>query len=507
MTSLTLQPSPAHLERNIITGMIVSDRALRTIGLAYKQKYFAAEASQTVAKWCLTYQEKYGKAPGADIRTLFEAHRRNGLNPEAAQLIGQMLESISQEFERQENYNEQLAIDTALAYFRERALTLLREDLEFHLEGGNLNAAHASVADFASVSDNIDLGTQPLLDMDRTREIFDDRAGLFSLSGALGRMIGPLEREWLVMVVGKYKGAKSYTCQHIAQQALFSGLNVAWFDFELGERRLHRRLVQGLCAMPLKPPRNNQLLIPVWDCKMNQSGECGKPLLRTNQVKLFHDNSRPAFNHAPVGYRPCTACGDDMKRERWIETWFEERPFELLDWGTAWRKSQAVVGSASGARFRMRNWPKFSAGIDDVKATLHIWRHLEGFVPDLIVVDQPDIMAMEGRGDHRHKVDDLWKRLGSIAQELHCCMLAPSQAGGKDAQERGKLRVSDVAEDSRKLGHVDMSIRIDMSEEDQLAQRAIYSVGVGRDDSPGGDRVMALHCLDLGQVCLDSKFL
>lgn len=502
MTTWTTSFPSAYLERTILLGMIISDRALRIIGLAYKPQYFSAPFSQEVAKWCITHQARYNCAPKADIQTIFEAHRRDGLNPEVAQLIAQLLSSMSDEFERMENFNEQLCIDTALKYFRERSLTILQEDLKYHLDGGNINAAHAAVAQFtASPQSIVSMGFEPLLDMEGTREAFEDRAVLFELPGDLGKLIGPFEREWLVMMVGKYKGAKSYTCQYVAQQALFSGLNVGWFDFELGERRLRRRWAQGICAMPLKPPRHGRLLIPVWDCKRNQVGDCMFPQ-RVGQIFLINDNERPEFHKAPTGYRPCMAC-----QERVLDTWFEEQAFNLLDWKIAWQKAQAVVGASMGARLKIQSWPKFSASVEDVRATLHIWKHLEGFVPDLIVVDQPDIMKMKGPGDNRHQIDELWKQLGSIPQELHCLLIAPSQAGGKDAQERKRLRDSDVAEDSRKLGHVDMSIKIDQDSIDKTSQRAIYSVGVGRDDEAVGDRVMALQCLALGQAVIDSKFL
>jgi len=495
--------SNANIERAILTGMIMSDRVLRIVSLAYKPTFFTTDYSREVARWCILHQKKYDCAPRSDIQVLFEARRRDGLDQESAQLIASLLSSLSSEFEQSERFNEQLCIDTALAYFRERSLTILRDDLQYHLDGGNLNAASSAVAQFVASPDSlVSLGFEPLSDMEGTREAFESKDALLELPGDLGKLIGGLEREWLVMIVGKYKGAKSYTCQYIAQQAVYSGLNVAWFDFELGERRLRRRFAQGFCAMVLKPPRHNRLLFPVWDCFWNQVGECASPL-RTNHVKLLVDkNQKPEWHHAPQDYRPCTAC-DNLK----LETWFEEREWEVLDWRIAWQKAQAICGSTLGSKLKIQCWPKFSAGVDDIEAILQVWQHLEGFVPDVIIVDQPDIMKMSGSGDTRHKIDELWKRLGSISQRLHCLLIAPSQAGGKDAQERERLRDSDVAEDSRKLGHVDLSLKIDQSEDDKKAQRAVYSVGVGRDDETVSDRVMVLQCLALGQAVVDSKFL
>lgn len=500
MTTWQTQQSSAHLERAILTGMIVSDRALRVIGLAYKPKYLIAPFGQEVAKWCLRHQDRYNRAPKADIQTLFEAHGR-GLDDDTARLVSQLLSSLSNEFEALDAFNEQLCIDTALEYFRERSLAILQEDLAWHLEGRNLAAAQAAVADFSAPGNHVSMGFEPFDDMEGMREAFENRDGLLTLPGDLGRMVGPLERDWMFMVVGKYKGSKSFTCQWIAQQARYARLNVAWFDLELGEARLRRRLAQGICAMPLKPPREGSgHLVPVWDCQENQTGECSRPM-RANSVALIQDKGRPDFAKAPHGYRPCVAC-----KEGTLDTWFAEKRLGLLDWRTAWRKAQAVAGSVAGARLKVQSWPKFSAGIDDVRASLQTWRYMEGFVPDVIVVDQPDIMKMPGKGDVRHRIDELWKQLGAIPQELHCLLVVPSQAGGKDAQERRKLRVSDVAEDSRKLGHVDASLIIDQSDEDKAAQRAVLSTGVGRDDEVARP-VMVLQALGLGQAVLDSRTL
>jgi len=502
MTTWTVAPALGHLEREILTAMIISDSALRNISVFYKPQYLIAEFGRDVARWCLDYQERYNEAPKEKIQTLFEMAKQDGLNPESARSIYQLLSSLSEEFERIDHFNDDLAVDTALKYFRMRSLIILKEDLDFYLQGGDLISADVSVADYIAPAGHVSTSLDIFSAKDEIREAFDDRNTLMTLPGDLGKLIGPLERECLMMVVGKYKGSKSFTCQYIAQQAYFNGLQVAWFDFELGQRRLIRRFSQGLCAQPLKPPRNNQSLVPVWDCGLNQQGECYKPM-RVNSVALYNKGEdKPKFSDVPTGYKPCTACN-----ELDIETWLEERPFTVLEWGTAWNTAQSVMQSVPGGNLRVQTWPKFTAGAKDVRSTLHIWKMFHNFNPDLIVIDQPDDMFMEGRGDPRQKIDDLWKTLAAITQEYNCCLVAPSQAGGKQAQERSRLKTSDVAEDSRKLAHVDMSIRIDQTEVDQLAQRAIFSVGVGRDDESTGGRVMVLQALGLGQAVLDSRAL
>jgi len=503
----TQEPSTAHVERHILTAMIVSDQALRIIGLAYKPRYLVADFAATVAGWCLEYQQRYNCAPGRNIQVLFEAQRRNGLNPDLAQLIDRFLAGISQEYERDEQYNEQLAIDEAIRYFRERALTILRDDLDVHLRAGTLDQAHGAVADFIAPAAQVGMGFEPMTDLEGTREAFQDKDSLLQLPGAFGRLLGTLEREWAVGIVGKFKGAKSYTCQHIEQQSVYSGLNVAHLDFELGERRLRRRWAQGLCAMPLRPPRDGRLFIPTWDCALNQTGECQSPSRQCPVQLLDSNGNKPMPAMQPPGYRPCDLKGRCPYYR--LETWFIERKIDVLDWRTAWRKAEAVAGSVLGARFKVKSWPKFGAGFDDARAVLQVWRHLEGFNPDVLVLDQPSGMSdlVAGRGDFRHRVDELAKRICGLAQDLHCLVLAPFQAGGKEAQERKRLRDSDVAEHAGILGHLDMTIKIDQGPEDELAKRALISVGVGRDeDVIEGEYVTVLQAISLGQAILDSRF-
>ena len=504
MADYIIQPSTAHVERTVLTAMIVSDRALRQISLQFKPRYLAADHARRVAEWCLAYQERYDRAPGRDIRELFEGHRRAGLPEEEARLISGFLESISREFDQDDGYNEQLAIDESLKYFRERALTLLKEDLEYHLEGGNYNQAHAAVADWAAPADRVDLGHEPLRDLDGIKAALDlERLSLFSLPGPVGQLISRLERGNTVAIVGKYKVTKSFTSQYMGFHALFSTLNVAWFDFEMGKDRTYRRIFQATCAMPLRRPEGGVLVLPAWDCALNQSGECNRPERLCGVRLLDGEDKKPSWKNRPSDYRPCLNCAEPK-----LESWFAERGgYGGLTWQVAWEKAQALEPALMGAKLRFQSWPKFSAGIGEVKSTLHVWRHLEGFVPDVIIIDQPSGMKMSGRGDHRHQLDDLWEELCGIAPDLHCLTLVPSQAGGKDVQRRGRLRDSDFAEHGGIGGHIDGSIKIDQDEyEDKPARRVWMSVGYDRDDEPDDRRCCVLQALSIGQPVYDSRF-
>jgi len=483
--------------------MIVSDRALRQISLEYKPQYLTADFARIVAGWCIAYQERYNRAPGPDIQILFESHRRDGLDEESARLISQFLTSISQEFERDDNFNEQLSIDEAKKYFRERALGLLRDDLDYWLQSGNTNQAHAAVAEWAAPGSNISMGFEPLNDKEGIREAFQNKEHLINLPGDLGKMLNPrLQRDSTWAIIGKFKSTKSFTSQAIGFHAMLSGLNVGWIDFEMGKNRIYKRICQAACAKPLRHPKEGAIMLPVWDCWHNQFGDCTRPE-RTCRVPLLGENGkRPRFKDAPRDYVPCDTC-----RNKVLETWLRKvTDYKLLDWRTAYAKAEALKGVSMGAVLKLQTWPKFSAGLADLKATLHVWRHLEGFVPDVLIVDQPSGMKLVGKGDPRHQIDDLWKGLCGIAPELHCLTILPSQAGGKDAQGRRRLRDFDVAEHAGIIGHVDGTIKIDQDDIDEEASRAWFSVGVDRDGGASDNYCCVLQALDYGQPVYDSRF-
>ena len=51
---------------------------------------------------------------------------------------------------------------------------------------------------------------------------------------------------------------------------------------------------------------------------------------------------------------------------------------------------------------------------------------VDGFVPDVIVVDYADIIMSEKNREHRHDINDKWLSLRSLAQKKHCAVITGS---------------------------------------------------------------------------------
>lgn len=504
MTTWTRQRADTQIERSILTGMIISDRVLRNLALAYKPRYLTVPYMQKVALWALEYLAQYDRAPQGHIQDLYEANRRAGMDSDLSELIGQFLSSISESYEQGE-FNEEYLLDQAQQYFEERALTLLKEDLEERLGQGNILAARESVANFIAPEKVVTLGCEPLRDMESVRDAFTTDDELFTLPGDLGRLLGPMVREDAWGLVGAYKAGKSWACTYIQDQALYNRLNVARFSFEMNKRKETRRFIQSICAMPIRPPKDGKIWMPVWDCKFNQDGSCYRPD-RTCGITLYKgEEPRPIFGQEHPGYKPCAVCRGQKSWQ--METWAEEWKCDVLTWRNAWRKAEGISKQLRGARFKFQYWPMYSAGISEVKATLQVWEHLEGFVPDVIVIDSPDLMKKPGQTD-RHTIVDNRRFAVALAQQYHSLLIMPFQAGSKEAIERKTKKRSDIGESVAILGDVDGMISLDQTDSEREAMRARIGVSVQRDDkSILANQVTILQCIELGQAVIDSSFV
>lgn len=139
------------IERKIVTGLITSTDFIQAI-LPIYQPQLLGEIPRKVAGWALKFHDKHGKkAPLEHIQTVFQLEK-GSMQPDLAALVEMFLASISKEYEGQGDFNLSFAVDMAAKYFSQRGLEMLRDDLEYDLEGGNLNSALDRVAQFKAVA-------------------------------------------------------------------------------------------------------------------------------------------------------------------------------------------------------------------------------------------------------------------------------------------------------------------------------------------------------------------
>src|SRR5574343_53668 len=498
----------SYMERQLVTSMIVSDQCLKVIAAVYKPQYMVAKFTRTVAEWCLRYYEQYSKAPKGDIQHIYEAKRQNGLDVSEADLISGFLMNISREYEGRDTYNDLYFSNQAVEYFKIRGLTLLSDELRRWLDAGNPAQAHAALSKFQLPSSLASPGCEPFTDLDGCRLAFESlEEPLFEVPGAFGELLESISRGSLVGLSALYKTGKSWLLDVIGLYAWYSRLNVALFDLEMGEMKRKRRLLQSITGLPLKPPKDGKLTVPVWDCWKNQIRDSSRRE-RQNQLAIKDEKGKILNYDFLSSYRPCNVEGCPGYK---TETWYGSSTYELGSWRKSWRKAQQLVEDARGARFKLQFLPARNSTMEDLESHLDIWESIEGFVPDVIIIDYPALLRVKGNLNSREKVDETWSALRGLSQKRNCYLLAATQAGGKDVMRKrdsGRdLGQEDVAEDSRIIGHVEAMLKIDQTEDEAEIGVARISKSAERHDSYRiRKQVVLLQVLSAGMAVLDSKW-
>ena len=130
-------------ERIIITGMIVDVGVVETIARQWKPDLFRERHDNLIAKWCVDYYNKYGKAIGEHIEQRFSEWATSGRRNDAdVELMEQFIGELSGEYSRRKKtLNAEHVLDTAEQYFIKVALERHNKQIQGLIEEDRLTEA------------------------------------------------------------------------------------------------------------------------------------------------------------------------------------------------------------------------------------------------------------------------------------------------------------------------------------------------------------------------------
>jgi len=125
----------------------------------------------------------------------------------------------------------------------------------------------------------------------------------------------------------------------------------------------------------------------------------------------------------------------------------------------------------------------------------------------VIVVDYADVLRAPSHLSTRDKLDEIWKGLKGLAQERKCLVVTATQSNRPSIQKKDLSQV-DVAEDIRKLAHVDILLGLNQTPAEKKAGVLRISVLALRDNEfHEGLQVAVLEAREVGQVYLDGQIV
>lgn len=499
----------SHAERQIITGMIVSTKFLHQVIPILKVELLRTRFVRTVAQWCLDYYNKFEEAPQTTIEEVFVGHTKNGTVDETeGEVIEEFLGSLSEEYESSSHYNVKYFLQKAEDYLKIRALEKLSEEIDSLLVIGDTARAEQVVGNFKKITKMSLKGSDLIRDEEGIIRAIDSKEEevLFQFPGSLGRRIGAQCRGDLFVIAGVGKKGKSFWLEEVGVIALLNGLRVVWFSFEMTEDQIKRRVHQNFLGETMKP---ETILIPVFDCKLNQSGECSKKCRKSrvdvlNEEATDEKNMVLPYKDADPNYVPCTVCRGNKDEGFEAVPWYIEVHKDGMKSERAVRKAREIDKLARGGRFHLCAAPASSMTVLDCEVYLDNLEMYENIVPDIVLFDYPKIMLpSDKRLEFRHRIDDVWQGLRALAQKRNILAVGADHSSTKTFGNR--IRQGQQAEDNRVLNHVAGMIALNQTDEEK--KKGVMNIGVLAnrfEDFNTEEDIMVLECKKIGRPILDS---
>ncbi len=500
MAGFTRKTLDTALEKQILTKMITNTDFLQGVYDFIQVEYFTTSYISTIADWVLDYYEQYSIAPNKDIQNIFN-QKEVTLDEAEAALFRTLLQSLSDVFEAgTDDENCEYLQTRALSFCRKRELEITAGNIKHYLEQNEVDAAEDEILHFRKVCATVSKCVDIFAD-DIVGGVFEEKeAGILQLSNYLGKFLGSWHRSWLVVFSGAYKRGKSWWLLDAYITALMSGKRVVFFSLEMTQDNILERIYHRVTGCTEEA---QETLIPVVDCKLNQSGDCAR-LARPDQIPLMVDNELPPFDEVGDTYQICTACREDDNSPFQPTVWYERKQTLAMTKGLVANKARSLT-NFYGDNAKLKTYPRFSANISDIRRDLDVLEAIDGYIPDIILVDYADILKPESNNTQgTQKEDETWIALSQLAGERKALVVTATQIT-KEGQSANIVGLEHTARWSGKLGHVDAIYGINQTAKEKEQGVMRMSTLLHRHQSFSTTQQCAvLQNLDIGAIHLDS---
>ena len=440
------EPITQHLVDSILYLYITDDDFLGAVRAIIPNDLFPSVLSARIASICESYYEQFNVAPAShfqdEFRRIIESLPDE--DRDDAERYAKRLETLHAP-------NREYVMLRIHNFVRSRALERGTIEAARSLQRGDCDEAVAILSEvLQSGAPTLNIGLDFTRDehpMARRNEIL---VPLTTTSWPqLDNMIGGgLYRGRFVVILGKFKGKKTWTLCNIACGAVRRGLNVVHITHEMPEVEIEVRYDRMFGSM------------------VKETSSQDVPF------RMFNPKTKE------------------------FENYIEHRP-SVYDAGAVHTVRRHVA--RTGGRLIIKKYPMGTCTMRDVDAYLTHLEKFEGIVPDVLINDYADIMAhTDTRMSYRDQINATYIWHKRLADERGMLVVTASQAT-RAAIERPRFSMKDFAEDIRKVANCDLALGICQTplEDEEEIGRAI--VVASRSTKQTGLEVAFGMTLDAGQ--------
>lgn len=424
------------LQENFITLLCYDDLNCALIRNLIEPEFWGGPF-KVIAPRIYEYIDRYKKAPKDHIADLMADKLENKKNPREASLYEDILMSIHGQ---SENVNAPYVMGQLENFIKRQSLRTIAVDLAKALQrdtDDSLEEAEKLIsASRHQVASVFDPGLR-LSNRDRVLDFLDQGNHCFptGIPELDKRGFGPTRKElWLYIAAAKR--GKTWMLIQLAKMAILHRLRVVHITLEMSEDRSAQRYMQALFAMS---KRNEKQIVTKFE--RDQLGR----LVGLDETEV----------------RPRLYMNDPNIRKR-LEKKIDRFGPRLLD--------NVIV----------KQFPTGSLTVRQLEAYLDNLESNERFVPDLLIVDYPDLMNVD-KNNYRLSIDEIYKDIRGILVRRNMAGAVVSQ--GNRLSEKAKNVGSDhVAEAWSKIAHADCIITYNQTVAEHKMNLARLHVAGGRND-------------------------
>lgn len=413
-------------ERRVITGMIVDPLVLARIASKWEPNLFQSRWANIVAELCIKYHHKYSGAPKKAIEGLFESWASSSNDPDTINLVERFLSGLSAEYEElAKESNSSYLIDAAARHFTRVKLLKLAEQIQGHVEAGDVAKAAQLTNEFGAVEMGEGSTVHVLRDRAVLKKAFETRRHpIIELSGSIGKFFGDsLVREAFISFMGPEKRGKTWMLCEMAWRAMLQHRYVAFFSCgDESEEEMMLRFAVRASKTPLTP------------CV------CRIPTAITVRTEEDEEHKGEGTTKIIVPKVPC----EEVEFKKGLSYEKAEEAFTAVMRDKLKSKEEFL---------RLSVHPASTLSVKAMDAQLKLWEK-EGWVPDVIIVDYMDILLESNPGDEmRHRINATWRDFRGLLQRWHALGITATQSDTA-SYEQTTMNRSNFSEDKRKNAHV-----------------------------------------------------
>lgn len=499
-------------ERRIALGMIVSDDYLKNVQVLFKPELIDTPFILTVVDWCNQYYEKFNTCPGVHIEDIYEKKVKNGdLQEEEEELIADLLDSISEEYDRSSNFNSEYLLDETEKYFETQNLKKRTNNVRAALANNDLELARKELSDYKPVQRIQTGGIDPFTNTEIMQKAFEySEESLFKVPGAAGEFLNDMfVKDSFVTLLGPEKRGKTWWLIELSKWARRSGRNVAFFA--AGDMTLPQMVLRygiSFCGKSNKPKYCGKLRVPVMDCFFNQNDSC-EMKHRAGTFGVL-DSEGKKIDDEP-DYVPCTYCRKNPNpKGKWKgAVWYKyKEPVNPLSWGEASEKGKMFhTRWGKKSRFKLAAYANETLSIGKIENQLDLWESEKNFIPDIIIVDYMDLLIpdkIQSGTQHRHIINSIWGGARRISQERHCLFLSASQSDTMSYNVQW-INMKHFSESKTKNAHVTGIVTLNQTmEEKRWGIMRLGKLLTREDEFDAMKGVTVLQSIATGKPLIDS---